>query len=65
MATNPTDYNTYCPPEQATIPSTSGIYPLWMYHPTKPAQIVPDQATQQALLASDPLWSTTDPNATS
>jgi hypothetical protein len=59
---NPTDANTYNPNTTSAVAGTT--FPRWMYHPTNPAQIVPDQASQDALVAADPLWTTVDPNAT-
>ena len=62
----PTDYNSYCGPPIGSgdgLPIQSG-YPLWMYHPVLAAQIVNDGNAQAALVASDPRWQMTDPNAT-
>lgn len=66
---NPPDYNTYvtsAPGFQPApdVPAVNSVYPLWMYHPTKGSQIVNDQASQDALVASDSQWTTVDPNAT-
>jgi hypothetical protein len=64
---NPTDYNTY-----TGLPTTAGdagtvinpIYPLWMYHPILPAQIVNDSAEQGMLTAADSKWTPVNPNPT-
>lgn len=63
---NPTDYNTQI---TANIPvaadtAASNIYPRMMYHPTLGTSIVVDATSQESLQASDSLWSTVDPNAT-
>jgi hypothetical protein len=61
------DYNTYVTSAIALapdVPANGAAYPLWMYHPSKGSQVVNDQASQVALVASDSQWSTTDPNAT-
>lgn len=39
-------------------------YPRAMYHPTKGSTYVDDSNAESALVASDALWSETDPNAT-
>ena len=49
------DYSTYTPPANAAD-GVAPIYPLWLYHPTKGTQCVPDAAAQAALQASDSLW---------
>lgn len=36
-------------------------YPLWMYHPILAPQIVISAVAQEALVASDPEWTTQDP----
>lgn len=48
------------PAPDATAPN----YPRAMYHPTKGTQFVADSNQEAALIASDALWSETDPNAT-
>lgn len=64
---NPTDYNTYVTSAVQPAPDVRAAgtqYPLWMYHPTKPAVVVADQAAQNALVAGDSQWTPTNPNAT-
>jgi hypothetical protein len=66
MPNLPTDYNGYLGPPIGSgfgLPIQTG-YPLWVYHPILPAQIVNDPNAQAALVASDGRWATTDPNAT-
>lgn len=61
---NPTDINTYVPALVAPPMPSVTPYPRWMYHPTNPAQVVFNSAQEAALIASDPQWTETDPNAT-
>ena len=64
---NPTDANTFVTAAiqpAADVPANGPTYPLWMYHPTKGSTVVNDQASQNALVASDSQWTPTNPNPT-
>ena len=55
------DTNGYIPPSASTF---SPDYPKWMFHPTKPSQVVVDASSQAALMASDAQWTSTDTTPT-